>query len=114
MHDESKHAAPPAQIVALRELPAGGAGGQKLLNGGLSIVSGVKVKVDVWVGEAEMTIQQLFDLRTESVVVLDQLYDAPVSVRLDGQTIATGSLVVVGDHFGVKVSNILPATTVAE
>lgn len=114
MHEESKHIAPPAQIVTLRELPAGATSGQKLLNGGLSIVSGVKVKVDVWVGEAEMTIQQLFDLRAESVVILDQLYDAPVSVRLDGQTIATGTLVVVGDHFGVKVSDILPAPALAE
>ncbi|MBC7205580.1 MAG: FliM/FliN family flagellar motor switch protein [Methyloversatilis sp.] len=115
MHEESKQPAPPAQIVALRELQAtGAAGGNRLVQPGLSLVSGVKVKVEVLVGEAEMTIQELFDLRGDSVVVLDRLHDAPVSVRLDGKTIATGALVVVGDHFGVRIGDILPAQTAAE
>lgn len=107
------HETPSAQIVSLRELPAGEASGPRLLDGNLSLISGVKVRVEVMVGNAELTVADLFALQKGSVVSLDQLHHAPLTVRLDGKTIAHGTLVVVGDNFGIRISEILPTAAIA-
>jgi len=97
-----------AQNVNLQEFSGREAHGPRLLEGNLSIISGVKVKVEVVVGSTEMTVGELFALQEGSVVGLEQLRDAPLVVRLEGRTIARGSLVVVGDNFGIRLSEILP------
>lgn len=101
-------AAPSAQNVNLQELPTQEGSGPRLLDGNFSIISGVKVKIEVVVGGAEMTVGELFSLKAGSVVRLEQLRDAPLAVRLDGRTVAQGTLVVVGDNFGVRISEVLP------
>lgn len=98
---------PSAQVVSLRELSGTGSGAN-LLDGNLSLISGVKVHVEVVVGSAEISIAELFELKKDSVLPLEQLHNAPLSIRLDGQTIALGSLVVVGDNFGVRITEITP------
>lgn len=104
-----EHAASPStQNVNLREFPTKDISGPSLLAGNLEIISGVKVKIEVSVGSAEMTVSELFSLSSGSVVGLDQLRDAPLAVRLDGRTIALGTLVVVGDNFGIRISDVLP------
>ncbi len=105
--------APAAHPVNLQELPPPRTAGSRLLDGNLSIISGVKVKVEVVVGEAELTVGELFALEAGSVVGLEQLLDAPLAVRLDGRTVARGTLVVVGDHFGIRISEVLPASATA-
>lgn len=98
---------PSAQIVALREL-SGSGNGAGLLDSNLSLISGVKVRVEVVVGSAELSVAQLFDLKMDSVLALEQLHNTPLSVRLDGKTVALGTLVVVGDNFGVRITEIAP------
>ena len=105
--------APSAHPVNLQELPPQRSTGVRLLDGNLSIISGVKVKVEVVVGGAEMTVGDLIALEAGSVVSLDQLCDAPLILRLDGRTVAHGTLVVVDDHFGIRISEVLPASATA-
>lgn len=104
---------PSARIVSLRELPTDKETGANLLNGNLSLISGVKVNLEVIVGSAEISVAELFQIKSGSVLPLQQLHHAPLSVRLDGKIIALGTLVVVGDNFGVCITEILPhaATT---
>lgn len=106
--------APSAQCVNLRELSASGQSGSSLLSGNFSVIAGVRVKVEVVVGTAELSVGELFALHADSVLALDQLKDAPLKVRLDGQTIASGTLVVVGDNFGIKISQIMPVAAAAD
>ncbi len=117
MQDENSLKAtgsPAAQIVNLQELPAAAAAGPCLLDGNLSIISGVKVKIEVVVGSAEMSVGELFDLKGGALVELDQLRDAPLALRLDGRTIAHGTLVVVGDSFGIRISQVLPVASTVQ
>ena len=44
------------------------------------------------------------------VVVLDRDADAPVDIKLNEKVIARGTLVAVGDKFGVRITEIQPAT----
>src|SRR5262245_13648758 len=97
---------PSAQIVSLHELSGGNPSGRSLLDGNLSLVSGVKVMVEVVVGTAELSIAELFELKKDSVLALQQLHNAPLTVRLDGKDIAQGTLVVVGENFGVRITDI--------
>jgi flagellar motor switch protein FliN/FliY len=72
----------------------------------LDLVEQVQVKLTVSLGEAEINIGKLFSLAANDVVTLDRDADAPVDIKLHGKLIARGSLVVVGDKFGVRVTEI--------
>jgi flagellar motor switch protein FliN/FliY len=72
----------------------------------LDLVEQVKVQLTVTLGEAEVTMGRLFSLASGDVVALDRDADAPVDVRLHGKLIARGTLVAVGDKFGVRITEI--------
>lgn len=96
-----------AKTVNLSPLAEVSKGGKKLLEGDFSIIAGLKVSVEVVVGSAELSVAELFALEKGSSLKLDQLHQAPLVVRLDGKAIATGSLVVIEDSFGIKIDEIL-------
>ncbi|HWW21063.1 MAG TPA: FliM/FliN family flagellar motor switch protein [Steroidobacteraceae bacterium] len=72
----------------------------------LDLVEQVKVQLSVTLGDAEVTMARLFALAAGDVVALDRQVDAPVDVRLHGKLIARGTLVAVGDKFGIRVTEI--------
>lgn len=102
-----------AQVVNLQDISGASRNGPQLLAGNLSVIAGVRVKIEVVVGSAELSVGELFALQAGAMVTLDQLRDAPLSVRLEGQTIATGTLVVVDDNFGIRISDVLPVAAAA-
>lgn len=104
---------PSAKAVNLKPLQEVAKTGNKLLEGNFSIIAGLKVTVEVVVGSAELTVDELFALEKGSTFGLDQLHNAPLVVRLDGNPIATGSLVVIDENFGIKIDEILAAPAVS-
>jgi flagellar motor switch protein FliN/FliY len=74
----------------------------------LDLVGHVKVKLVATLGSAEISVANLFSLTTSDVVELDRSVDAPIDIRLNDKVIARGSLVAVGDNFGVRISEVLP------
>lgn len=104
-HTESAVSARP---VRLPELSAGEATGASLLTGNLALIAGVKARVEVVVGGADIKVGELMALRAGSLIPLDESLEEPLTVLLDGQAIARGHLVVVGDKFGIRVSEIAP------
>ena len=72
----------------------------------LDLVGHVKVRLAVTLGTAELTIDKLFSLAANDVVSLDRDLEAPVDVRLNDKIIARGTLVAVGDNFGVRITEI--------
>jgi flagellar motor switch protein FliN/FliY len=73
----------------------------------LDLIEHVNVRLVVTLGEAEMNVARLFSLGAGDVVALDRDVDAPVDLRLNGKVVARGTLVAVGDRFGVRVGEIL-------
>lgn len=92
--------------VDLPVLAAGGADKGRALGERLDLVEQVQVKLTVTLGEAEMSIGTLFAMGANDIVTLDREADAPVDIRLHGKVIARGSLVAVGDKFGVRITEI--------
>ncbi len=92
--------------LELPALPAATAGGPSLLSGNLDVISNVKVKLSVRVGDAIVSVHDLMHMKEDHVLTLSQLLDAPVDVLLDGSTIARGHLVAVDDNFGVRITEL--------
>jgi flagellar motor switch protein FliN/FliY len=96
-------------VVSRLDLPAlaAGQGGKgKQLGERMDLVSHVKVKLQVSLGGAELSIDRLFSLTANDVIVLDRDADAPIDIRLNDKLIARGMLVAAGDKFGVRITEI--------
>ena len=85
----------------------GGADRTPALGERLDLIGHVKVKLTVALGAAELSIAKLFSLSPSDVLTLDRSVEAPVDIRLNDKVIARGTLVAVGDNFGVRVTDIL-------
>jgi len=81
-----------------------GDGQQPLVRSAWPFLGAVKVRLAVRLGGTEVSVADLMDLKQGSVLELDQLVDEPLDVMIDGHIVARGTLVAVGDHFGVRIS----------
>jgi len=88
------------------ELEAAQEKGERVWSDSLDVVKDMQVRVEVCLGEARLSVAELMDLREKSVVKLDRDAAAPVDLVLDGKVIGRGNLVVVGDHFGIQLTEI--------
>ncbi|MGH6882928.1 MAG: FliM/FliN family flagellar motor switch protein [Hypericibacter sp.] len=73
----------------------------------LDLIKDIKVSVSVRLGTADISVSRLFDLREGETLALDAAADAPVDVLVEGKVVARGRIVVVGESFGVELSEIL-------
>lgn len=92
-----------AEYPELSEGPTGRA----VLPPGLSVLKHVDVTLDVRVGSVSLTVAELFALHAGSTLKLDRLVDEPVDVLLNGKVVAAGRLAVLGDHLGVRLTEVL-------
>lgn len=72
----------------------------------LSLVGHVKVSLTAEVGTVEMTIEELFALKRQDVVVLQQDASAEVTLLLNGRPVARGDLMAVEDTLGVRITEL--------
>lgn len=80
--------------------------GAPFLRGQVDLIRGVKVKVAAFIGDAEITVGKLFDLREGETLALDRPINQSVELQLNGRTVARGDIVVVGDQFGLRITEI--------
>jgi len=74
--------------------------------GGLSRLGDIEVKAAVEVGAAELLLRDLAALGPGSVVRLDRLTGEPAELTVNGRLFARGDLVVVGDHLGLRITDL--------
>jgi flagellar motor switch protein FliN/FliY len=102
----SKNSDNTVEQVQLSELsdvqPQGGA----LFNSNFDIIKDVRVTLQACVGEAELSVSELYDLKANSIVKLGRDAQAPIDLVLDGRIVARGQLVVTGDNFGICITEI--------
>lgn len=83
-----------------------GASGPAVVKRDLAILGHVPVHLEVVLGRATTTVEELFALKSGGSLKLDTELDAPVALQLNGKTIAKGHLVALDDHFGFKIVEI--------
>ncbi|MGC8490047.1 MAG: FliM/FliN family flagellar motor switch protein, partial [Clostridia bacterium] len=55
----------------------------------------------------QMTVREVLELGPGAVLELDKAYAEPVDLYLNGRLVAKGEAVVVGENFGVKITQIV-------
>ena len=75
--------------------------------GNLGLVMDVELNVALRFGERRLSLREVMDLTSGSVVELDREVDEPVELVLDGKVIARGEAVIVDGNYGVRVTEVL-------
>jgi flagellar motor switch protein FliN len=73
----------------------------------LDLVLDVPVGLTVELGGCKLSMAEVLQLAIGSVVQLDKLASEPVDLLVNGKLIARGEVVVLDDHFGVKLTEIV-------
>ena len=72
----------------------------------LERIMDIPLNVEVVVGSAVIQIRDLLNMGPGSVFELDRETTEPVDIKVNGKLIAKGELVVVGERFGVRITEI--------
>ena len=72
----------------------------------LKVLVYIEVKLTVEVGSTEIKIRDLLRLNEGSVVELDRLAGDPLDILANGTTIAKGEVVMVGERFGIRFTEV--------
>lgn len=75
--------------------------------GNLDLLLDVNLKVAVELGRARLKFRDVLNLTNGSVVELAKLTSEPVDILVNGSLLATGEVVVVDDHFAVRITKLL-------
>ena len=79
--------------------------------GGFDVLLDVSMPVAIEIGRANMTVHDILNLAIGSVVQLDRIVGEPVDIYVSDRRFAQGEVVVVGEHFGVRITRVLSGIT---
>lgn len=72
----------------------------------LDLLLDVPLQIAVELGRARMSIQELLGLGPGAVIELDKIAGEPLDILVNDRLVARGEAVVVGDKFGVRITDI--------
>ena len=72
----------------------------------LRILENIEVNLTVEVGSAELKIRDLLRLNEGSIIELDRLAGDPLDILANGTMIAKGEVVMVGEKFGIRFTEV--------
>jgi flagellar motor switch protein FliN/FliY len=67
----------------------------------------VPVGVTVQLGSCQISMREVLQLTTGSVLQLDKLADSPVDVLVNDRLVARGEVVVMDNRFGIKITELV-------
>ncbi|WP_408601854.1 flagellar motor switch protein FliN [Pseudomonas sp. PLMAX] len=82
-------------------------GGNKALARTLDMIKDIPVTMSPILGKKKMTIKELLELSPGSVVQLDAMAGSPLVIMINNYEIAKGEVVVVNEHYGIRITEIL-------
>lgn len=72
----------------------------------ISLIQDLPVKLNVCVGDVQMSVKALYGLKAGQVVKIDTEVNQPVKLMFEKQLVAEGLLVAVDDHYGVEITRL--------
>ena len=72
----------------------------------IEVLENIEVKLTVEVGSTELKIRDLLRLNEGSVVELERLAGDPLDILANGVQIAKGEVVMVGERFGIRFTEV--------
>ena len=73
----------------------------------LSLLLDLSMPVSIELGRTSMTVQEILRLGRGAVVQLERLAGEPIDIYIGDRRFAEGEVVVLGEHFGVRITRIL-------
>ena len=73
----------------------------------LRVLENIEVNLTVVVGGTELKIRDLLRLNEGSVIELDRLAGDPLDILANGIVIAKGEVVMIGERFGIRFTEIV-------
>ena len=83
------------------------AGGAPPEQKNLDLVMDVELNVTLRFGKRQLTLREVLELTSGSVVELDRQVEEPVELLLEGKVIARGEAVVIDGNYGLRVIEVL-------
>jgi flagellar motor switch protein FliN/FliY len=103
----SASAGPARAPSPLPELAPAGGRGTSLFD--LERLAGVRLRVEVPLGFAELEVRDVLALRPGTLLPLDRTTGEPLEIVVNGTTVAKGEVRVQGERFAIRVTEILGA-----
>lgn len=75
----------------------------------LGLVLDVELNATLRFGQRQLTLREILELTSGSVVELDRQVDEPVELVLDGRVIARGEAVIIDGNYGMRITEVLQA-----
>lgn len=97
------------QVIALPEL-APRTGDGPAIPTALEALHSVKVQFDVILGEIHSSLGELTSLKAGATLAVQRALDEPVELKVGGALFARGTLVAVGDTFGIRITEMATVT----
>lgn len=79
----------------------------------MSMLLDLTLPVSIELGRTTMTVQEILRLGRGSVIQLDRLAGEPIDIYVGDRRFAEGEVVVLGEHFGVRITRILASAPTA-
>lgn len=73
----------------------------------LDMVLDIPVTLSMELGRTRMSIHDLLQLNSGSVVELQRMADEPMDVLVNGTLVAHGEAVVIDDKFGIRLTDVV-------
>ncbi|MFQ5705952.1 MAG: flagellar motor switch protein FliN [bacterium] len=89
--------------------------GQELLGfdqNNLGLLMDVSLQVTVELGRKEMQFGEILQLGKGSVIELNKMAEDPIAIYVNQSKIAQGEVVVVDEHFGVRITKLMNRSNV--
>ncbi len=81
--------------------------GAEATSANLDLLMDVDMRLTVELGRARLKFRDVLNLSAGSVVELAKLTSEPVDIMVNGALLATGEVVVVDDHFAIRITKLL-------
>jgi len=77
----------------------------------LDLLRGVEMQASVELGRARLTLNELLNLRDGAVIELDRAAGEAADLSVNGRLIARGEIVVVGENYALRITQIVAGET---
>jgi flagellar motor switch protein FliN/FliY len=75
--------------------------------GNLNLLKDVPISVMALLGKTEILIDKALKLVPGSIIELDRFVGEPLDLLINNKRIAQGEVVVVGEHYGIRITKII-------
>jgi flagellar motor switch protein FliN/FliY len=80
----------------------------------ISVLLDLTLPVAIELGRTKMTVQEILRLGRGSVIQLDRLAGEPIDIYVGDRRFAEGEVVVIDEHFGIRITRVLPSAAPVE